>query len=51
LSTNAKFKRVDISKLLPDNLSQESTSYGQIQLFPHIDGIDGFFISKMIREF
>jgi 16S rRNA (cytosine967-C5)-methyltransferase len=45
-----EFRLVDITSNLPSQLVKESAAGGYIQLYPHIDGIDGFFIAKLIRR-
>lgn len=50
LNNNETFKLVDISNNLPDGLSIKTSREGYIQTYPNIDGIDGFFIAKMIRN-
>lgn len=50
LRDNKEFELEDISALLPDGLVKDSAKEGYIQLYPNIDGIDGFFISKMRKR-
>ncbi|MCX7842937.1 MAG: 16S rRNA (cytosine(967)-C(5))-methyltransferase RsmB [Clostridia bacterium] len=40
----------DISGLLPIGLKKSSATFGYIQLYPNLDGIDGFFICRMRRR-
>ena len=47
LLENPDFQSVDFSGLLPDGLNKDDAKKGYIQLYPNIDGIDGFFISKL----
>ncbi|MDK2799883.1 MAG: rRNA (cytosine967-C5)-methyltransferase [Clostridiales bacterium] len=50
LEKNTHFILENIEKYLPDTLKKESAKQGYIQLFPHIDDIDGFFICKLRRK-
>ena len=50
LENESEFYREDISSLLPKGLLKESAEQGMIQLFPNIDGIDGFFIAKLRKK-
>lgn len=50
LSRNTEFESEDFTSLLPAGLKDKSASKGYIQLYPNSDGIDGFFIAKMIRK-
>lgn len=49
LKANPDFIRVDISHRLPAKLRKDSASKGYVQLYPNMDGVDGFFISSMRR--
>jgi len=40
----------NITEFLPDALRKESAGKGYIQLYPNIDGIDGFFIARMRKR-
>ena len=51
LEENNQFKLIGFEELLPENLKINSSSEGYIQLYPNTNQTDGFFISKMIREF
>lgn len=46
LKFNDNFELVDINEYLPDRITTDNK---YIQLYPHISGIDGFFISKLRR--
>lgn len=46
---NLQFKMEDINEYLPDSLKRDSAKEGYIQLYPHIENTDGFFIAKMRR--
>ena len=46
LEQNQDFELVDINGILPDGLKTEKK---YLQLYPHIHGIDGFFICKFKR--
>lgn len=50
LSENKEFEMEDISNLLPEALRKDTAKEGYVQLYPNIDGIDGFFISKMRKR-
>lgn len=50
IKDNREFELEDISNLLPDGLKKDSAKEGYIQLYPNIDGIDGFFISRMRKR-
>ncbi len=48
LKNNTDFKPVELDNNLFDNrLLSNSTSNSQIQIFPNVHGIDGFYIAKM----
>jgi len=47
ISNNKDFVLEDISHFIPDKLKKESSEKGYIELYPHIDGIDGFFIARL----
>jgi 16S rRNA (cytosine967-C5)-methyltransferase len=50
VKNNSEFEIVDISSLLPQNIVTETAKDGFIQLYPNIQGIDGFFIARMRRR-
>lgn len=50
LLENPEFTAVDFKELLPAGLKQRITQKGFIQTYPHLDGIDGFFIAKLQRK-
>ncbi len=50
LKDNEDYSLEDISELIPDGLAKDTAKGGYIQLYPNIDGIDGFFISRMRRR-
>ncbi len=50
LKDNGDYYLEDISELIPDGLTKDTAKDGYIQLYPNIDGIDGFFISRMRRR-
>lgn len=50
IKENKDFYLEDISSYLPDKLKKESLKKGYIQLYPNIDGIDGFFIARMRKR-
>lgn len=49
LRRHPQFAEKDLSEALP-NVPKERIRGGRLQLFPHIDGIDGFFIAVMERR-
>jgi 16S rRNA (cytosine967-C5)-methyltransferase len=49
LENHKEFVVDDISGLLPARLNKPDNEKGMLQLYPNIDGIDGFFIAKMRR--
>ncbi len=49
IKSNPEFNFVDISDILPVELTSETTRNGYIQIFPNIHKIDGFFIAKLKR--
>ncbi|MCX8129009.1 MAG: 16S rRNA (cytosine(967)-C(5))-methyltransferase RsmB [Clostridia bacterium] len=49
LKKNDKFALADIADLLPDKLRKPDSNKGFVQLYPNVDGIDGFFIAKLVR--
>ncbi|MGE4282618.1 MAG: 16S rRNA (cytosine(967)-C(5))-methyltransferase RsmB [Clostridia bacterium] len=50
LDNNKEFQRESIEEYLPIGLKKETASNGYIQLYPNVDGIDGFFICKLRRQ-
>ncbi|MEA4815858.1 MAG: 16S rRNA (cytosine(967)-C(5))-methyltransferase RsmB [Lachnospiraceae bacterium] len=44
------FCGIDITSLLPDNINSETAPCGYIELYPHINDMDGFFISCMRKK-
>jgi len=49
LATHAGFVRDDPGPWLPDSLQGALTADGQVQLWPHRHGTDGFFICRLRR--
>jgi len=49
LKNNPGFIPCDISTLVPEAIRMDSCKNGYLQLFPNVHGVDGFFISKMIK--
>jgi 16S rRNA (cytosine967-C5)-methyltransferase len=47
---NREFDLEDISNYLAEGFCKETAKKGYIQLYPHIDGTDGFFIARMRRR-
>jgi len=50
LKDNREFELEDISSLIPEGLKKDTAKEGYIQLYTNVDGIDGFFISKMRKR-
>ena len=50
LQQNPAFELEDISEFVPEQFKKDTIKKGYLQLFPHIDGTDGFFISRMRRR-
>lgn len=50
LDSNKEFALEDISGQLPEGLTRDTAKEGYIQLYTNVDGIDGFFISKMRKR-
>ncbi len=50
LANNPKFEMADLSAYVPEGFDRARLSNGWLQLFPHLDHIDGFFIAKMTRR-
>lgn len=49
LKENSDFEPDNISEYLPDELKKQSLK-GSIQIFPNINAMDGFFISRLKRK-
>jgi len=49
LKTHPEFKPADISGAIPEKLMKQTAKDGYVQLYPNVDGVDGFFISKLIK--
>jgi 16S rRNA (cytosine967-C5)-methyltransferase len=49
LEDNKNFILEDICDFLPSTIKKESCRDGYIELYPNIDGIDGFFIARLRR--
>lgn len=50
LEKNKNFEAVDFFEALPPRLRKETARKGYVTFFPHTDGTDGFFISKVRRR-
>ena len=50
LKANKEFYPVDLTPLLAEKLMKTTAKEGFIQLYPHIDEVDGFFIAKLRRR-
>jgi len=49
LEDNKNFVLEDICDFLPEGIKKESCKDGYIELYPNIDGVDGFFIARLRR--
>lgn len=47
---NFDYELCDISNYLPDGMKIETAARGYIQLYPNVNGTDGFFIAKFRRR-
>ena len=47
---NFPFETEDISEFLPENIKQDKTLNGCVQLFPNLHKTDGFFIARLRRK-
>lgn len=50
LSNNKNFSLIDISNYIPKGLVKDTCKDGYIQTYPNVDGIDGFFVAKMMKN-
>lgn len=50
LKDNDEFYLEDLTGLVAENLESDTKSKGYIEIFPHIHGIDGFFIARLKRR-
>jgi 16S rRNA (cytosine967-C5)-methyltransferase len=50
LKRHTEFELDDITGLIPGELREYTEKKGMINLFPNRDGIDGFFMARMIRR-
>ena len=50
LGSNPRFAPGDLAPHMPAFVDKARYNSGMIQLFPHIDHIDGFFVAKMVRR-
>lgn len=49
LSGHSEFSRSPLAPFLPSVL-RERERMGMLQLFPHLDGTEGFFLSRMVKQ-
>ena len=50
VASHPDFYLEDISSFLPEGLKKPEAKNGYIQIYPNVDNIDGFFISRMRRR-
>lgn len=50
LGENKDFEYDDLGRLLPERLKEDRTEKGYIHLYPNLHGVDGFFISRLVRK-
>lgn len=51
LNAEAGFEPVSLGDILPENLCcKQGTEDGMLRLYPHIDGTDGFFITRLKKK-
>lgn len=50
LAENANFVPADIDFAFPASFDRDRLRGGMIQLLPHIDGVDGFFVARLQRR-
>jgi len=50
LKENPDFIPDDITPYLPDDFDKARAAKGRVQLLPPVDGIEGFFIARMVRR-
>jgi len=49
LRTHTEFTLSPLAPFLPESL-REREQNGMLQLFPHLDGTEGFFLSRMVKQ-
>ncbi len=49
LQSHQEFREVNLAAALPQHLMNRARG-GRLQLFPHLDGIDGFFLAVLEKE-
>ncbi len=47
---NFPFELEDISEFIPENMECSTAKEGYVQIYPHINDIDGFFVARMRRK-
>lgn len=50
LESNDDYYLEDLTAFLPEKLDSQTKSKGYVEIFPHIHGIDGFFIARLRRR-
>jgi 16S rRNA (cytosine967-C5)-methyltransferase len=50
LDRHGDFAACDFTQTLPESLQKNTCKEGYISLFPHVDGVDGFFVSKLLKK-
>ncbi|MCE5235812.1 MAG: 16S rRNA (cytosine(967)-C(5))-methyltransferase RsmB [Clostridiaceae bacterium] len=49
LKAHAEFSLSSLAKYVPERLKERGKT-GMLQLFPHLDGVEGFFVARMVRH-
>ena len=50
LEANPDFELDDFKDLLPEGLKKSYKNNGMMHLYPHMEGVDGFFIARLRRK-
>lgn len=50
LEQNPEFELCDMTQALPQDIKKETAKSGYAEFFPDCDGVDGFFVCKMMRK-
>lgn len=49
LKAHTEFSLSGLAKYVPERLKERGES-GMLQLFPHLDGVEGFFVARIVRH-